>query len=136
MIDAQQNIVTDLETALANYVEQQINRYVGTHGTVALTGTNRIEFTVHSTSTLDLFQLFSLTSAIPPVALSLESVAYTIDTSELVVATRSYGSQTIILDVLDLQNVSLSFSVGLRDVSMLVVNFKGNVDAGWSNNCS
>ena len=55
---------------------------------------------------------------------------YTFDTSELSISTRSYGSQTIIPDVLDLQNAALSIVVMLQDVSTLVVTFTGEFVLG------
>ena len=47
---------------------------------------------------------------------------YTFNTSELVVNTRSYGSQII----MSLQNIALSFSVCLWNVSTLVITFNGD----------
>ena len=74
-------------------------------------------------------QFLLLSSPIPLSPISLEQVTYTFDTSELIVDTRNYSSQIIISDVLSIQNVALSFSVGLQDVSTLVVTFKGNLDS-------
>ena len=129
MANARQNIVTDLKTALTEYVQQRINTFVDPHGVVAV-DTNHIEFTVNPTSTLDLFQLFPLPSAIPLPTISLQRVAYTFDSTELVVATRAYGSQTVIPSVLDLQNIVFSFSVMLQDVNTLVVVFNGDFILG------
>ena len=130
MTDARQNIVTDLQTALLEYVQQTINNFVGTHGMITMISTNHIEFMVNSTSVLDLFQLFPLTSSVPLPTILVERVAYTFDTSELAVDTHGYGSQTIIPGVLILQNVELSFTVRLSDVSTLVVYFNGDVLLG------
>ena len=92
---------------------------------------SHIEFNAHPSSTVDLFQLLPLSSPVPLPSISLEQVTYTFDTtSELVVGTRSYGSQTIIPNVLSLQNIALSISIGLRDVSTLIVIFTGDFVVG------
>ena len=91
---------------------------------------SHIEFNAHPSSTVGLFQLLPLSSPVPLPSISLKQVTYTFDTSKLVIDTRSYGSQTIISDVLSLQNIALSFSVGLRDVSTLVVTFNGDFVVG------
>ena len=125
MTNARQNLVTDLQTALTEYMQQTINNFVGTHGMITMLTTNHIEFTVNSTTTLDLFQLLPLGSPIPLPTIALHSVAYTFDTTKLVVVTRVYGSQTIIPSLLVLQNVALSFIVELSDVNTLVVDSNG-----------
>ena len=79
---------------------------------------------------MGLFQLLPLSSPVPLPSISLKKVTYTFATSELTVDTHSYGSQTIIPDVLSLQNIALSFSVGLQDVSTLVVTFSGDFVVG------
>ena len=85
---------------------------------------------MHPSSTVDLFHFLPLSSPVPLPSILLERVAFTFDTSELVITTRGYGSQTIIPDVLNLQNIALSLSVGLRDVSTLVVTFTGDFGLG------
>ena len=93
---------------------------------------SHIEFNVHPSSTVGLFQLLPLSSPVPSPSISLEQVTFIFDTSELTVDTHSYRSQTIIPDVLSLHNVTLSFSVGLRDVSTLMVTFNGEFVLGGS----
>ena len=85
---------------------------------------------MHKSSKLDLFRLLPLNSPISLPSISLKRVEYTFDTTDLVVTTRGYGSQSIIPDVLDLQNIALSFSVELQDVSTLVATFKGDFVLG------
>ena len=91
---------------------------------------SHIEFNVHPSSTVGLFQFLPFSSPVPLPQISLKQVTYTIDTSELTVDTHSYGSQTIIPDILSLQDITLSFSVVLRDVSTLVVTFTGDFVLG------
>ena len=91
---------------------------------------SHIEFNVHPYSTVNLFHLLPLSSSVPLPSISLKRVAYTFDTSELFVATRGYGSQTIIPNVLKLQNIAFSLTVRLQNVSTLVVIFKGDFVIG------
>ena len=81
-----------------------------------------IEFNVHPLSTVNLFQLLPLSSAIALPSISLERVYYTFETSNLVVATHDYCSQSIIPRILELQNIALSFSVGLQNLSTLAIS--------------
>ena len=89
-----------------------------------------IEFRAHPSSTVDLFQFLPLSSSVALPSISLEQLQYTFETSNLVVVTREYGSQNIIPDVLELQNIALSFNVGLQNPSTLVVNFAGDFVLG------
>ena len=122
--DAAQNIVTDLQNALFDYVQETINDFAGSYGATMISA-DHIEFTVDPTSTLDLFQVFPFGSSNLLPAIGLERVMYTYDTSELVVDTRGYGSQTIIPGVLQLENVALSFTIRLLELSSLEVAFRG-----------
>ena len=128
LIDAKNEIGNDLKTALRDLLHEKINNFVSS-GDIDF-DENHIQFTVHPSSTVDLFQLLPFSSQLPLPTIALEQVVYTFDTSELVVTTRGYGTQTIIPDVLDLQNIALSFSVELQDVSTLVVTFTGDFVLG------
>ena len=126
--DAQQNFKTDLTSALTDLLHDQINSF-NPYGEIDFDDSH-IEFEVHPSSTVGLFQLLPFSSPAPLPSISVEQMVYTIDTSELFVCTHSYGSQTIIPDILSLQNVALSFSVSLQDVSTLVVTFTGEFVLG------
>ena len=85
---------------------------------------------MHPSSTVNLFQFLPFNSAVALPSISLERVYYTFETSNLVVATCDYGSQSIIPRILELQNIALLFSVGLQNLSTLVINFDGHFVLG------
>ncbi|MCG8626639.1 MAG: hypothetical protein MJE68_32145, partial [Proteobacteria bacterium] len=91
---------------------------------------SHIEFIAHPSSKINLFHFFSLSTSIPLPSINLKRVAYTFDTSELVIATHGYGSQVIIPNVLSLENIILSLSVNLQKVSTLLVTFSGDFTIG------
>ena len=126
--EARANFGADIKTALAEFLNEKINSFIS-FGEVNF-DENQIELTVDEGSTLDLFTLLPFSSSIPLPQISLDRVVYTFDTTELEVATRSYGSQTIIPDVLDLENIALSIVVELQDINTLVVNFEGDFVIG------
>ena len=71
-----------------------------------------------------------LRSPVPLPPIYLRRVAYTFDTTELSLATRGYGSLVIIPNVFSLQNIALSLTVHLQNVSTLVVVFSGDFVVG------
>ena len=91
---------------------------------------SHIEFIAHPSSMINLFHFFSLSTSVPLPSISLKRVAYTFDTSELVIATLGYGSQVIIPNVFSLENITLSLSVNLQKVSTLTVTFSGDFIIG------
>jgi hypothetical protein len=91
---------------------------------------SHIEFIAHPSSKINLFHFFSLSSSVPLPSINLKRVAYTFATNELVIATRGYGSQVIIPEVLNLQNIILSLTVHLQNVNTLVVTFTGDFIIG------
>lgn len=119
---------TDLKSALTDLLHDKINS-LNVYGEISLDDSH-IEFNVHPSSTVNLFQFLPLSSAIALPSISLERVYYTFETSNLVVATHDYGSQSIIPLILELQNIALSFSVGLQNMSTLVITFDGNFVLG------
>ena len=126
--DATQNLVGDLKSTLADALRDLINSFAS-FGEVNFDG-DHIKLTVDPTSTLDLFTLLTFDSALPLPQISLAHVAYKFDTTEFEVATRGYGLQTIIPDVLQLENIALSLLVELRDISTLVATFTGDFVIG------
>ena len=111
-----------------DFLDKQINSF-SSFGEIEF-DESHIQFTANPSSTLDLFQLLPFSSQLPLPSIAVDQVLYTFDTSELSISTRSYGSQTIIPDVLDLQNAALSIVVMLQDVSTLVVTFTGEFVLG------
>ena len=96
--DAQQNIKTDqvLKSALTDLLHDKINS-LNPYGEISLDNSH-IEFNVHPSSTVNLFQFLPLSSAVALPSISLKRVRYIFETSNLVVATHDYGSQSIIPD--------------------------------------
>ena len=126
--EAKQNIVSDLQTALIDFVNDKINSFTS-FGEITV-DLDHIELVVDPSSTLDIFTLLPFSSQLPLPAISLERVAYTYANTQLEVSTRGYGTQTIIPDVLELENIALSLVVELNDVNTLVVTFTGDFVVG------
>ena len=91
---------------------------------------SHVEFIAHPSSKINLFHFFPLRSSVPLPSINLKRVVYTFGTRKLFVATRGYGSQVIIPNVLKLQNIALSFTVQLQNVNTLVVTFSGDFIIG------
>ena len=68
--DAQQNINTDLKTALTDLLRDKINS-LNTYGDIDFDDSH-IEFNVHPSSTVGLFQLLPLSSPVPLPSIALE----------------------------------------------------------------
>ena len=128
LTDAKNEIGADLKTALFDFLHRQINSFAS-FGEIEF-DESHIQFTANPSSTVDLFQLLPFSSQLPLPTIALDQVSYTFDTSELSISTRGYGSQTIIPDVLDVQNVALSLVVMLQDVNTLEVTFTGEFVLG------
>ena len=126
--EAKQNIVSDLQTALIDFLNDKINSFTS-FGEITV-DLDHIELVVDPSSTLDIFTLLPFSSQLPLPAISLERVAYTYANTQLEVSTRGYGTQTIIPDVLELENIALSLVVELNDVNTLVVTFTGDFVVG------
>ena len=122
------NTATDLKSALFDILREQINNFIS-FGEINF-DENHIQFTADPSSNVDLFQLFPFSSQLPLPSIAVDQVSYTFATSELAISTRGYGSQTIIPEVLDLQNVALSVDVMLQNVDTLVVTFSGDFVLG------
>ena len=56
----------------------------------------------------------------------LQEVSYDFNSSMLTIVTSGYGSQTIIPDVLQLENAYFTFTVNIQDATTLVVTFMGD----------
>ncbi len=87
-----------------------------------------VKLTIDPATPVGLFEIFPVARGGVNLPISLESVAYDCATGSLMVSTRSYGSQTIIPDVMVLENIALSVSLVVTDVKTLVVEFSGE----WS----
>ena len=120
--------ITNAGPNLADFVREKLNSLI-TVGEIDFFESG-ILFTVNPSSTLDLFTLFPFSSQVPLPTISLDQVEYNFDTKELTVTTRRFGSQTVIPDVLELQNVAFSYVVVLDDLSTLIVTFTGDVVLG------
>ncbi len=86
-----------------------------------------LELSVNEASTVGLFEVIPIPGG-SNLQIPLDSVTFDCDSKTLTVDTRPYGSQTIIPDVLVLENIALSLAVDLTDISTLVVSFSGE----WS----
>ncbi len=117
-----------MQTALEDLLLEKING-LHTKGEINF-DYSHIEFIAHPSSRINLFSFFPLRSPVPLPSINLKTVAYTFHSSELFVATRGYGSQVIIPNVLTLQNIALSFTVRMQNVSTLVVTFSGDFIIG------
>ena len=84
-----------------------------------------VQLTADPTATLNLFSFLSGGSDVS-LPITLEQVTYHFESSELSIITRGYGSQTIIPDLLQLQNSGLSLTVNLQDVNTLAITFTGD----------
>lgn len=126
--NALNKVIADAQGELSDFVLDRINSF-STFGQINF-DENYIELTVAPSSTLDIFTVFPLSSQLSLPSISLGQVTYTFSTKQLNVSTREYGSQTVIPDVLDLNNIAFSFVVTLDNVSTLVVTFTGNVVLG------
>ena len=113
----------EFKDALFDLLHKTINSFTSS-GEINFDET-QIEFTVYPSSTVDLFSLLPFSSQVPLPSISLNRVSYTFATTELQISTRDYGSQTIIPDVLEVEDIALSLVVELQDVSTLVVTFTG-----------
>ena len=84
--------------------------------------------TVIPAGNLDLFSLLIMNGGAVslPVQIPLQELIYNFGSSELTVITGGYGSQTIIPDVLELQDITLILTAVLPDVNTLTVMFSGN----------
>lgn len=83
-----------------------------------------VQLTVDPAITMSLFSFLS--GGDISLLITLEQVTYYFNSCLLTVVTRGYGSQTIIPNVLQLQDTSLTFTVNLQNVSTLVVTFMGD----------
>ena len=105
-------------------MREKINSFA-TFGNVNVDA-DHIELTIDPSETVDLFSLLPFSAQIPLPTISLDRVAYYFDSTELQISTRGYGTQTIIPDLMQLENIALSLEVQLQDVSTLVVTFTGD----------
>ena len=117
-----------MQTALEDLLLEKIDA-LNTKGEIHFDDSH-VEFIAHPSSKINLFHFFPLRSSVPLPSINLKRVVYTFGTSKLFVATRGYGSQVIIPNVLKLQNIALSFTVQLQNVSTLVVTFSGDFIIG------
>ena len=122
------NETVNLKTALEDLLLAKIES-LNTKGEINFDD-NHVEFNAHPSSMINLFHFFPLSSSVPLPSIYLERVAYTFDTTELFVSTHGYGSQVIIPNILRLQNIALSLTVDLRNVSTMVVTFNGDFIIG------
>ena len=79
---------------------------------------------VNEGHTIELFELLPILGG-SDIAIPLESVSFDCDTFDFTVVSQPYGSQTIIPDVLELENVAFSLSMLLSNAETLTVFFGG-----------
>ena len=108
--------------ALREFMQMKVNN-LSSHGYVNLTE-EYIHFSMDAANTLNLFSFLSHGSASLPIA--FDEATYHFDSSLLIVTTRRYGAQTLIPDILRLQNIKLSLNVNLQNISTPAVNFTGD----------
>ena len=125
MSDIRQNIqqsMLDSRSALRSFMQMKLNN-LNTSGVVNITD-EMIQLTVNPTATINLFTFLGGNN--PSLQITLQKVTYDYHNCVLVVDTRGYGSQTIISNVLEVQNTDLSLSVNLQNVSTLNVTYSGD----------
>ena len=125
MSDIRQNIqqsMLDSRSALRSFMQMKLNN-LNTSGVVNITD-EMIQLTVNPTATINLFTFLGGNNS--SLQITLQKVTYDYHNCVLVVDTRGYGSQTIISNVLEVQNTDLSLSVNLQNVSTLNVTYSGD----------
>ena len=120
--EAKENAQQNLKDALRDLIQTKLSS-LSSHGDITLSEES-IQLTVDPAATPSLFSFLSGGDVSLPI--TLEQVIYCFESLELTVDTRGYGSQTIIPNVLDLENIVLSFTVNLQDVNTLRVTFSGD----------
>ena len=108
--------------ALREFMQMKLNAFNST-GYINLTEES-IQLRVDPAASLNLVNFLSGGTVSPPI--TIDQAIYHFDSSMLTLTTRGYGSQTIIPDILQLQNTFLSLRVNIQNASTLEIVYTGD----------